>query len=417
MKKYLILLSAAAVGLTSCLLNVDDKFDESASQRIETAMNEYDQLLRSSGGGWLVEYWPEAGMQYGGYNLYFKFDEGEIATVGSEIFPDSLSQGLYSIKGDRGPTLNFDSYNNLFHYFSDPSLPVGGGAGYGFEGDYAFVLMDGDESGITLKGKKTGNTIRMTPFTGITDWAGYAEQIQYIYNHGTSPYYMLVVHGQEYEMTRASRVFTIFDGGREIRAPYIVTPEGLKFYEPVVIDGVPYQEFILDEGAQMYNATNKGASIYMIFVPMNEVFLEASKWTFSTYSQKLEDVFAEAFNSLYNKSGYWPYIVYLGENTVTNYQGVGIFFLVSNRASYFYAGYTLEFIPVPGSPDLLEITYDEKTFGGGSWSPFEEYLSPLAQYIADHSPYRLIPPDFEADVSTLRFESTVDPEIYFDVSK
>lgn len=71
-------------------------------------------------------------------------------------------KSLFSIKKDIGPTLNFDTYNSLFHYFSDSDISGGAGTGKGYEGDYEFLLRSHTENEIVLRGKKTKNIIRMT---------------------------------------------------------------------------------------------------------------------------------------------------------------------------------------------------------------------------------------------------------------
>jgi len=251
MKKYLILYLIFSVSLGSCVQDVDDVFDKSPSERIEEAMKYYDNLLLSANNGWIVEYYPEATQKYGGFVLYFKFEANDKVTVGSELAGTETEESVYSIKADMGPTLNFDSYNSILNYFSDPALNVGGGTGLGYEGDYEFILEEGVASEIILRGKKTSNTIRMTPLADGTTWEQYVEEIQLMSTNGVSTQYTLTIEEEYYPISASGRVFTITDDTqRTVNAPFIFAPVGLKFYEPVMIKGNLLQNFVFDPSSE-----------------------------------------------------------------------------------------------------------------------------------------------------------------------
>ena len=44
--------------------------------------------------------------------------------MGCELAPGVFETSLYKMKGDNGPTLTFDSYNTLMHFFSTVYIEV-----------------------------------------------------------------------------------------------------------------------------------------------------------------------------------------------------------------------------------------------------------------------------------------------------
>ena len=125
MKKLIYTLLAFATVCFSCVQDVDDVYDKPVAQRVEEAVQEYHDLLVSSEHGWLMEYYPHSSQIYGGFNYIMKFKGGDKVTISTDAFgkPEETEESLFSIKKDIGPTLNFDTYNSLFHYFSDSDNP------------------------------------------------------------------------------------------------------------------------------------------------------------------------------------------------------------------------------------------------------------------------------------------------------
>lgn len=127
MKKLIYTLLAFATVCFSCVQDVDDVYDKPVAQRVEEAVQEYHDLLVSSEHGWLMEYYPHSSQIYGGFNYIMKFKGGDKVTISTDAFgkPEETEESLFSIKKDIGPTLNFDTYNSLFHYFSDSDISGG----------------------------------------------------------------------------------------------------------------------------------------------------------------------------------------------------------------------------------------------------------------------------------------------------
>lgn len=227
--------------LQSCVNEVDDLFDTPAQQRVNEEIKACRALLTSSEFGWTMDYYPSAVQKYGGFAMTVKF-EGSNATVASEITgdPTETATSLYSLKADMGPTLNFDTYNYILHYFSDPDNSGGAGLGKGYEGDYEFIIQSHSENEIILKGKKTKNIIRMTRLDKpsqdylapiLSNYASIQGEVGILGYDG-------VLNGQNISISLpADRRLNIQAGNSLAQAAYIYTATGIRFYEPVSIAG------------------------------------------------------------------------------------------------------------------------------------------------------------------------------------
>ncbi len=169
MKKSIYLAAVAALALSSCSSDDDRIFDQSAADRLEQYKQEYAEVLTADGGLWSMEYFSNA--EEPGYVFVMKFDKNgsvEISAnhkwIGGEYKKET---SLWKMIADNGPVLSFNSYNKLFHIFSDPANITGPYAsegesgdinetGYGHEGDYEFQFMEVSEDGQTVRllGKK-----------------------------------------------------------------------------------------------------------------------------------------------------------------------------------------------------------------------------------------------------------------------
>lgn len=124
MKKYIYLFFVAfSLLMVACTPEVEDIFGENAANRIEKRMAADKAVLTGAQNGWLMEYYPASGQIYGGYNVLVLFKEDGKVTVSADITGVATAQATstYRLKEQAGSTLTFDTYNDIFHVFSDPS--------------------------------------------------------------------------------------------------------------------------------------------------------------------------------------------------------------------------------------------------------------------------------------------------------
>ena len=98
MKKYLIILLALPLIATSCLKDDEDKFDKSASERIQEFLDNTSKVLSEAPNGWVVEYYPSAEQEYGGLRMYMKFDasKNEVTVASEAGASDETAKSYYS---------------------------------------------------------------------------------------------------------------------------------------------------------------------------------------------------------------------------------------------------------------------------------------------------------------------------------
>ncbi|MDE6449801.1 MAG: DUF4302 domain-containing protein, partial [Muribaculaceae bacterium] len=171
---------------------------------------------------------------------------------------------LYNLKGDNGPTLSFDSYNSLMHFFA---TPWGGGTGEGYQaydGDFEFALVEVKPSLITLRGKRTGNVMYMRPLEVEAD--------QYIDEVVTVSDNMFLTEaegtvgstGVSVSIDLDKRYMSFSWGDNTVGDYFVPTANGIRFLEPVNVDGSEIRTLDFDTEDMVYTGvTASGVSISM----------------------------------------------------------------------------------------------------------------------------------------------------------
>lgn len=288
MKKiYYLFCLVAVMVVSACTHEEEDLFDSSSADRADATIKAYTDILTGAENGWLMEYYPEMQQKYGGYNTLVKFDADGKVTVSSDIYgaTDAVTS-LYSVKQSAGAMLSFDTYNEIFHLYSDPSDPSGlGGAGYGMEGDYDFLILEATPEKVVVKGKKSGNVAVMTPVSG--SWADYITEIQTLEAAMLSNKYTMTVGGKEIFVRKSQRTLSLsYEMNGETvsqKVSYIVTPTGMKFYAPITVNGTEFADLIYDESTDAFASSTSGVTMVKILPTVNELFVEGD-W-FIAYSR------------------------------------------------------------------------------------------------------------------------------------
>lgn len=273
MKKLIYLSMMLTVLLSSCVQDVDDVFNETASERVQGMVKEFQKVLQSKDHGWVMEYYPHAKQSYGGYVFTLTFGENDQVTVSGELKDDAAAKktSLYSIQTDMGPTLNFDTYNEIFHYLADPDPSSYSNfgfweplkAGNGYEGDYEFVLQSLSADEIILKGKKTKNIIRMVPLQESPEM--YLEKVIDMKEEsdnvpvGTIGFKGIVDDKELFFEQDQQRHFAVYYDDVKIGGVAACpTQQGMKLYEPLEVAGRMLQNFSFANNT--YTCVDDGAT-------------------------------------------------------------------------------------------------------------------------------------------------------------
>lgn len=258
------LLACLCLLMQSCLFSEDDVFDDSSAQRAMASVEECHNMLLSAPNGWLMEYYPGDGPEFGGYNLIAKFD-GDYVELASELSTGNYRSGeicksLYKLESFQGTELSFDSHNELIHMFCEPS-------GYnapGYAGDYEFTFRSVTKDKIELTGKKRGNKLIMTPLPENTDWQVYLSNVNSIKNSAAFETYKLMVGGDEVvrmiQYDHALTVRRLDENGQAIttRYPFIYTETGIKMLDPLKVNGKTMSNFTWDVENRSFVCSDNG---------------------------------------------------------------------------------------------------------------------------------------------------------------
>lgn len=273
--------------LSACAPEQDDIFDDSSANRIEAAMKSYQEILVGASNGWLMEYYPNALQAYGGYNILVSFTKDGKMQASSDVYGSGkVSESTYKLYQSSGTILSVDTYNEVFHFFSDPDNPANVGKdGDGMEGDFEFTIMSASKEEIILQGKKTKNKIVMTPLSEETVWDTYLNGVQ-ASEGKMSKAYEYEVDGKVYSISRSYRtfVYSYEEEGKVVTEsyPYIQTLEGVKMYSSMNLGGIEVHDLIFDGDTKSLKSRDGKVVLTKAITPPAQLFVSNGPW-FVTY--------------------------------------------------------------------------------------------------------------------------------------
>jgi len=227
---------------------VDDIFDESPAARLDNAVKNYTELLKSNGGRWLMQYFANGDEE--GFNFIMTFhNDGsvDISTQNAYVNDGAFysDKSTWDVVADYGPVLSFNTYNKAFHVFSSPQSD---GTGHG--GDYEFIILSGDDNQINLRAKKSRDKgvvidlimTRLSSTEYPTD-EDYFTQLTAVskaaFSDRINNYVLTTGSGKRYICNDVTTMIwsfypeggSLLDNGDYMNA--IITTKGLRFMEPL----------------------------------------------------------------------------------------------------------------------------------------------------------------------------------------
>lgn len=303
MKKILfILISITLFFLGSCTGEEKDIYDGNSNERLTEEEKACREDLQEAENGWIMEYFPNAS-QYGGYQLLVSFDEDGMATFSAEkaVSGDNTRKesGMYTLKHENGILLSFDTYNRIFHQFSDPQSD-----GIGFGGDYEFYVMEHTSDHIVLKGKKTYQRVELHRLSTDVSWSEYLSKIDKMATLVDTKYLDMTLNGKPVSMLAKSSFARCFnlsyttDEAVETHVmSFVLTVEGVQCAQPVTIGGVTVDHFIWDDTTQKLVYKDDENTIEIGTLSINRIFNQTTDtWYFA--NKRSSTRFRQLWNSM-----------------------------------------------------------------------------------------------------------------------
>lgn len=225
-------------GFQACQQTEENIFDAPSAERLQGVLDNTKQTLMAAENGWVFDYYPDRNISYGSKVIFVKFDKMYVSALSeSSSSTAEPEKTLYKLTNDNGPMLSFDDYNTILHADATPSSSKYEGR----DGDFEFLIMDVKPELITLRGKRTGNTMYLRKLDGdgkkyLSDMRTMVKKFCFANYKGTADGKDITVdmdHSQRYiEFTWGE---TDDDYTYSYFAP---TPTGIALLEPIKVNGV-----------------------------------------------------------------------------------------------------------------------------------------------------------------------------------
>lgn len=264
MRKFLLYIMGviSMLSFQSCLHDDKELFDESAAERLEHATEETKQILESSTSGWAFQYYLGDEYTSGGCTYLVKFKDGK-ADVALDLVddPTDITHSSYDVVKDQGPVLTFDTYNEWMHYFANPNSD-----GTTNGGDFEFSVMKISNDTIDLKGRTTGNKMRLIRLPENTDWSTYFNAI-YDFEDNMFDSYRVMEDGVEQGVVsfNSRRYSYVASDKSVVRNPYCVTPNGIVVPVAFADDA---HNFVQKDGELNLTATDVASGKSLVLQPL-----------------------------------------------------------------------------------------------------------------------------------------------------
>lgn len=339
----------------ACKRTEDPIFDKNSAERLNEAVEHAYGILQGSPNGWMMKYYPASTMEFGGYTLFVDFVSDKDATLTSDINKNSITSS-YAVIAEGGPVLTFNGYNKVIHYFSEPGADSGvGAADSGLRGDFEFIVIEATPEKVTLKGKKSGNIVEMTPLGSDATQVIEDYQTEADFFAQFRSFKIARPNGEVEDLSRNMRAFTLSSDANQPRISFRVVPGGLDLPNEYELDGVKfnnltYQAPTTEYEGGYYTDESGQVKIFSVPTPLN-TWMKANLWSMS-YSNvgALGKTYWDAARTNLTANGYTLNNIYIGDAGVEV-----IYYVLQNGAVEGAVGHDL--VPVPGTTNEIQIVF------------------------------------------------------------
>lgn len=270
--KYLIL-ALVAVILGACTsTEADEKFDQTALERLNGQEKKLNDLLLSSPEGWKVVYYTDS-TQLGGWTHLFKFLPGGKVDMASDYYDGDTAthRSQYDIQLGSAVSLVFTTANRIHLLSQSDNFPTASLVGKGYLGDFQFFYYGEENGEIIFRTNRAFQELRFVKATA-QDWVDLPKNtpiIAAITGEPTSPLFRLLeindgttsqLYDFDFNSNARFGIATSIDPTSEqsYNIALSFTSTGAIAKPALVVKGQKLSNFIYDSASNNFIATGTG---------------------------------------------------------------------------------------------------------------------------------------------------------------
>ena len=273
MKRYIILLITLSL-VASCSYKEEDAFQQKPANRTNNTLETYKNTLEGDT-YWQLSYFPKVSRSFlklprmdhsiGGYNIFLKFKDGKVS-ASAEFMPNNDEYTTYfSYQNTEAITLSFDTYSDVLHHFRRTSGQFPNARG----GDIELEILEPINDGYSILGRSSATKMTLTKFTGNRQ--EYLNKVrantETLKGKGLNT---TQIGGKAVTMVLfpSYRQIAFSYDDQNVQQAFIVTDKGLKFYEPVTVNGVTLDELYINEAKTALTTPDNSVTITFQAAPI-----------------------------------------------------------------------------------------------------------------------------------------------------
>ena len=300
MKRYIILLITLSL-VASCSYKEEDAFEQKPANRTNNTLETYKNTLEGDT-YWQLSYFPKVSRSFlklprmdhsiGGYNIFLKFKDGKVS-ASAEFMPNNDEYTTYfSYQNTEAITLSFDTYNDVLHHFRRTSGQFPNARG----GDIELEILEPINNGYSILGRSSATKMTLTKFTGNRQ--EYLNKVrantETLKGKGLNT---TQIGGKAVTMVLfpSYRQIAFSYDDQNVQQAFIVTDKGLKFYEPVTVNGVTLDELYINEAKTALTTPDNSVTITFQAAPIQITATPMKIWFDQGF---VSDKFLSSYNTV-----------------------------------------------------------------------------------------------------------------------